>query len=47
MPKMHYFSNKFSKIAKRYIGAFRPQRPLTFNICDMKFRDLVKLCFSS
>jgi len=28
MPKMHYFSNKFSKIARR-LGAFRPQRSLT------------------
>jgi len=32
---MHYFSDKFSKIAT--------QRPLTFNIDDLKFRDLAKL----
>jgi len=32
MSKMHYFSNKFSKI----------QRPLTFRISDLKFRDLAK-----
>jgi len=31
--KMHYFSNKFSKIAKRL---------LIFNIGDLKFRDLDK-----
>jgi len=39
MSKMHYFSNKFSKIAQRWgrnqvLGAFRPQRFLTFNIGD-------------
>jgi len=33
MSKMHYFSNKFSKIAKRF---------LTFSIGDLKFRDLAK-----
>jgi len=32
MSKMHYFSDKFSKIAKR----------LNFNIDDLKFRDLAK-----
>jgi len=37
MFKMHYFSNKFSKIAKRWGG--------TFNIGDLKFRDLAKLWF--
>jgi len=36
MSKMHYFSNKFSKIA------LRPQRPLTFNIDCLKFCDLAK-----
>jgi len=40
MSKMHYFSNKFSKISKR-----PPQRLLTFNISDLKFRDLAKLRF--
>jgi len=44
MSKMHYFSNKFSKVAKRW-GALRLQRPSTFNIGDLKFRDLAKLCF--
>jgi len=43
MSKMHYFSNKFSKIAKRWETEKRwglfPQRPLTFNIGD----DLAKL----
>jgi len=41
MSKMHYFSNKFSKITKA-LGAFRPRRPLTFNIGDLKFRNLAK-----
>jgi len=44
MSKMHYFSNKFPKISKA-LGAFRPQRLLTFNTGDLKFRDLAKLCF--
>jgi len=35
MSKMHYFSNKFSKIAKRW-GR---------NIGDLKFRDLTKWWF--
>jgi len=35
---MHYFSNKFSTIAKRW-GLSAPQRLLTFNIADLKFRD--------
>jgi len=44
MSKMHGFSNKFSNTAKRWgMGAFRSQRPFTFNIGDMKFRDLAKL----
>jgi len=34
---MHYFSNKFLKIAKR------PQRPFIFNTGDLKLRDLTKL----
>jgi len=37
MSKMHYFSNKFSNIAKRW--GFRL---LTFNIGNLKFRDLAK-----
>jgi len=44
MPKMHYFSNKFSKIAKRWVLT-APQRPLIFNIGDLKLRDLTKLWF--
>jgi len=40
MSKMHYFSNKFSKIAKRL--AFRPQRLLIFIIGDLKFCNLAK-----
>jgi len=43
MLKMHYFNNKYSKIAKR-LEALRPQSPLTFNIDDLKFRNLAKLC---
>jgi len=39
MPKMHYFSCKFSKIANH------SQHPLTFSIGVMKFRDLAKLWF--
>jgi len=27
------------------MGALRPQRSLTFNIDDLKFHDLAKLCF--
>jgi len=38
--RVHYLSNKFSKIAK--LGTFRPQRLLTFNISNLKFRDLAK-----
>jgi len=38
MPKMHYFSNKFSKITKR---------PLIFDFGDLKLRDMAKFCFSS
>jgi len=34
---MHYFSNKFSKIAKRSADYFS----------DLKLRDLTKLCFSN
>jgi len=44
MSKMHYFSNKFSKIAKRW-GLSAPQRLLTFNIGDLKFCDLAKWWF--
>jgi len=40
MSKMHYFSNNFQKLPSS--GTFRPQRLLTFNIGDQKFRDLAK-----
>jgi len=40
MSKMQYFSNKFSKIAKR--PSESPQHLLIFNIGDLKFRDLAK-----
>jgi len=36
--KMRYFSNKFSKITKRW-------RLLTFGFCDLELRDLPKLWF--
>jgi len=39
---MHYFTNKFSKIA---LNAESSQRFLTFNIGDLKFRDLAKCWF--
>jgi len=41
MSEMHYFSHKFSKIAKRW-GLSAPQLSLTFNISDLMFRDLAK-----
>jgi len=43
MSKMHYFSNKISKIAKRWSSP--PQPPLTFDDGDLKLRDLAKLWF--
>jgi len=45
MSKMHYFNNKCSKIAKRWDYLNSPQRPLSFNIGDLKFRDLATLWF--
>jgi len=36
MPKLHYFSNNFSKIAERW--ALRSQRPFTFDFGDLKLR---------
>jgi len=41
MPKMHYFSNKFSKIAR--LSA--PQRSLIFDFGDLKLRDVAKFYF--
>jgi len=43
MYKMHYFCNNFQKSPT--MGALRPQRCLTFNNVDLKFRDLAKLWF--
>jgi len=37
---MHYFSNKFSKIAKRWGRSL-----LIFNIGNLALCDLAKLCF--
>jgi len=39
---MHCFSNKFSKIAKRWELSVS-NAPFTFNIGDLKLRDLAKL----
>jgi len=39
---MHYFSNKFSKIVRRW-RLFTPSTPYTFNFGDLKFTDLTKL----
>jgi len=44
MSKMHYFKNKFSKIAKLSVLS-APMRLLIFNIDDLKFCDLAKLWF--
>jgi len=41
MSQMHYFKNKFLKIAKRW-GL---PAPLTFDFSDLKLRDLSKLRF--
>jgi len=46
MSKMHYFSNKFSKIAKRW-ELSAPRRPSTFDFGDLKLCDMAKLCFSN
>jgi len=39
---MHYFSNKFSKIAKLW-GFSAPQGPLIFDFGHLKSHDLAKL----
>jgi len=44
MSQTDYFSDKFSKIAKRW-GLSALQRRLTSNIDDLKFRDLTKEWF--
>jgi len=43
MSKMLYFSTNFQKSPSA--GALHPHRCLNFNIGDLKFRDLAKLCF--
>jgi len=43
MPKIHYLSNKFSKIAKRW-GLSDPQRPLIFDFGDLTLGDVAKFC---
>jgi len=43
MSKIHCFSNKFSKIAKRWVLSVPSAPYLTFNIGDLKLRDLAKL----
>jgi len=47
MFKMHYLSrpNKFSKTPSAGALRFCPQHPLTFDIDDLKVRDLAKLRF--
>jgi len=40
---MHYFSNKFSQIAKRW-GLSAPSAPI-FGFGDLNLRDVAKLCF--
>jgi len=40
--KMHCFSNKFKKSSST-VWALRSKRPLTFNIGDLKLRDVAKL----
>jgi len=42
MSKMHYLSDKFSKIAKRWRLSAPQRRRLIFNLDDLKFRDLAK-----
>jgi len=43
MSKMHYFKNKFSKIAQRW-WVLRLQRPLTFDLGDLKLRVIWPNC---
>jgi len=40
MSKMHYFSKKFSKIAKRIVLSAPSALTLNFNIGNLKFHDL-------
>jgi len=43
MPKLHYKSNKFKKIAKCWGSP--PEHPLIFDFGDLKLCDFAKLCF--
>jgi len=43
MSEIQYFSNKFSKIAKRW--GLSDAAPLTFDVGDPKLHDLIKSCF--
>jgi len=45
MSKMHYFSDTFQKSSSA--GGFPLLAPLTFDVGDLKLRDLDKLCFSN
>jgi len=45
MSKMHYISNKFSKISKRW-GLSSPSCFLIIDSGHLKLRDLAKLCFA-
>jgi len=46
MPKMHYFSNKFSKIAKQVTNFQKfSKSPLIFNFGNLKLRNVAKFCF--
>jgi len=44
MSKSHYFSNKFSKIIKRW-GLSAPQRLLSLDFGNLKLCNLAKLWF--
>jgi len=45
MSKIHYFGNKFSKIVKRQGLSASALPPLTFDVGDLKLRDLAKFSF--
>jgi len=46
MSKMHYFSNKFSKIAKRW-ELSTPSASLLFDTVDLKLHDLKIVVFQT
>jgi len=41
---MHYFCNKFAKIAKHW-GSLHPGLPFIFDFGELKLRDLAKIWF--